>query len=246
MKKIKLKDNCQSYILYLQRGEKVNAGIENFCKEQNIVCASFTGIGAISNVEVAQYQFDKKEYHQKTFPGNYELISLVGNFGYIRNNNDEDKCFAHTHVSFTDLDYKCWGGHLIETEVCAVVEIRITAYQNKLFRSFDENIGLNTLDASNDDCCDSQKYHYNSSHSNSCCCNSHSCSCNSRCSCNSCCCSCCSRNSCCCSCNSCCCSCCSCNSSRSNNSHCHNSGFHGQHIIRCTCQDSEDDDCKDK
>lgn len=148
MKHTGLGKHPKNYVIYIEKGEKINESIEAFCISHNIVHASYTGIGAITNVEIARYNSATKSYISKSFSDEYELISLVGNFGYIKNNDDKDRGFAHTHISFSNNDFQCYGGHLNEGEILAVGEIYITAYSKALIRSFDEHIGLNTMNIS--------------------------------------------------------------------------------------------------
>lgn len=146
MKHTGLGKSPKNFVIYVEKGEKVNKTIEEFCKSHGIVHATYMGIGAITNVEIAMYQSSQKSYLRKTFSGEYELTSLIGNFGFVKNGAPEDKWFAHTHITFSDENFQCFGGHLDETEVVAVVEIYLFAYSKELTRKYNADIGLNVMD----------------------------------------------------------------------------------------------------
>lgn len=133
------------YLLYLEKGDKINESIEDFCQSHNIAHASFTGIGAITNIDLAQYQTKEKTYSHNYFDSTHELVSLIGNFSYIKNDNEQDRWFAHTHISISNKEAITFGGHLFEAEVAAVVEIYLTAYEKPLLRKYNDDIGLNTM-----------------------------------------------------------------------------------------------------
>lgn len=145
MKHTGLGKTPKHFVIYLERGEKINERIEHFCISHNIEHASYTGIGKIVNIDIARYNPATKSYINKIFPDGYELISLMGNFGYIKNNDADDRWFAHTHISFSDNDFQCYGGHLNEAEILAIGEIYITAYPKALTRSLDEYTKLNAM-----------------------------------------------------------------------------------------------------
>lgn len=135
-----------TYILYLEKGEKINESIEDFCIVHNIKSASFSAIGAVCNVNVAQFQIEEKTYLHKHFIETQELTNLTGNLAFIKNNANKDRWFAHTHVTLSNEKAECFGGHLIEAEVAAVVEVILIEYEEPLFRKYNENIGLNVIE----------------------------------------------------------------------------------------------------
>ncbi len=137
----------ETYMLALHVGDKVQAAIEAFCQSKNIRAASFSGIGAICNVDVGEYNRPTKSYTNKKYEGGYELTSIIGNVGIVKNEGEDEKLFVHSHINFTDKTKDCtvFGGHLFEAEVYAVVELFIQVYEGTFFRSKDTITNLNIL-----------------------------------------------------------------------------------------------------
>ncbi len=135
----------KDYIISLYAGDKLQESILRFCKEYSIASASYTGIGAVSNVTMAVYDIPQKKYTTKVFSSDYELVSLVGNISSIYNRDSSDTLFAHSHASICGEDYVCYGGHLVEAEVYAVTEILLRSYKETFIRKKDEYTGLNIL-----------------------------------------------------------------------------------------------------
>ncbi len=135
----------KDYVLSLYAGDAVQESITAFCKEQRIVSASYTAIGAVTNVIMAVYDVPSKTYTKKSFYEAYELVSLVGNISTIGNEAEGDGLFAHSHASISGEDFVCYGGHLMEAEVYAVVEVFFKTYTQGLVRKKDAYTGLNIL-----------------------------------------------------------------------------------------------------
>ena len=137
----------ETYLLALHVGDKVHSSIEVFCQNKNIRAASFTGIGAISNIEVGEYNSDTKSYTSKIYEGGYELTSIIGNVGIVANEGETEYLFVHSHINFTDKtkDSTVFGGHLFEAKVYAVVELYIQVYEGTFIRSKDDVTNLNIL-----------------------------------------------------------------------------------------------------
>ena len=85
---------------------------------------------------VMQY-IDKKVYVKKKFNHDYELLSLIGNVTLV-----DEMPFIHTHISFSDTDFKVYGGHLFDAEVIAAAEFCIFSSNYHLHRKLNCDIGL--------------------------------------------------------------------------------------------------------
>ena len=133
-----LKDK-QKFYLSLDKGDSINKVFENFSLNEGIKCAWINGIGAIKNPEVGYYSVQKKVYQSKTFIGEYELTSLLGNISI-----KEGNCFSHTHITFSDINYQVYGGHLFEAKIAAAGEFILIPGKIEINREFNNNIGLPT------------------------------------------------------------------------------------------------------
>ena len=123
--------------LSIDRGEYVNASFLKICQDNNFEFTSITGIGAILDPEVGFYDLDKKDYIKKQFLGDYELTSLIGNVTIKENQH-----FVHSHITFTDIDFKAFGGHLFDCRVAVAAEFVLCVGNQKVIREYNNDVGL--------------------------------------------------------------------------------------------------------
>ena len=123
--------------LTLAEGDFINRTFEIFAKAKEVGCAWLNGIGALENPEIGYYSIDDKTYHQKHFKGEFELTSLIGNITM-----KEGKPFAHTHITFSDTNYKVFGGHLFDARITAAGEFLMQLGNDKITREINHEIGL--------------------------------------------------------------------------------------------------------
>ena len=129
-------DNDLIYMT-LAKGELINKTFELYAKSHDHGCAWVNGIGAIEKPEIGYYSLDTKDYHQRGFPGDYELTSLLGNITI-----KDGKYFAHTHITFSDTNYQVFGGHLFDAKITAAGEFIIIPGNKNINRKMKADIGL--------------------------------------------------------------------------------------------------------
>jgi predicted DNA-binding protein with PD1-like motif len=129
-----------SYIVHVEKGEKVVESLTNFCKQNNIHSAQLAGIGAVKNIDIGAYDIDTKDYIHRVFDEILELLSFQGNIAL-----KDGEPFLHAHITLGNHDMEVFGGHLFEMEVAAVGEFIIHDFQNETYRKLNEDIGLATL-----------------------------------------------------------------------------------------------------
>jgi len=122
-----------NYLLVLRRGQPVVASLNAFMEKEKLPGATFSGLGAVQDAEVAYYNIDMKKYAYKQFPGSMEVLSLVGNIGWF-----EDKPVVHPHISLGASDFTMHGGHLKEAEVSLILEIFIIPTRKKIVRELNK------------------------------------------------------------------------------------------------------------
>ena len=125
------------YLLTLAKGEFINHTFEEFAEKNKIGSAWINGIGAIENPEIGYYSLEKKTYIKKKFFGEYELTSLIGNITL-----KESRCFSHTHITFSDTQYKVFGGHLFDAKITAAGEFIMMPGKENINRKMNLEIGL--------------------------------------------------------------------------------------------------------
>ena len=133
--KFRIEDN--RVLLTLAKGDYINHTFQVFAEVEGIGSAWLNGIGALEDPEIGYYSLKTKSYHHKMFAGNFELTSLMGNIT-IR----EGKYFSHTHITFSDTNYKVWGGHLFDAKITAAGEFIIIPGNININRKMNPDIGL--------------------------------------------------------------------------------------------------------
>ena len=82
-----------SYIVYVEKGEKVMETLTQFCIDRNITSGQLSGIGAVKNIDIGAYDLASKDYIHKIYDSILELLSFQGNVT-IKDNEP----FIHAHI----------------------------------------------------------------------------------------------------------------------------------------------------
>ncbi len=126
-----------SYLLVFETGDEVMKGLANFAREEGLLSAHFTAIGAFSSAIVGWYDPERKGYKENSINEQMEVTALVGNVSYY-----EGKPKLHAHVALANPAGAALGGHLIEGHVRPTLELFLTATPEGLTREMDEATGL--------------------------------------------------------------------------------------------------------
>jgi len=137
--KVILKEN-NVYLLRCDKNEEVLEQLLSFATSEKITAAVFQAIGASREVVLAYYDLEKKEYLDRTFSEDLEIVSVTGNIAHMNS-----KPILHAHGVFSNRALKTFGGHIKKLVVSATCEVMLTKLQGELIRSFDEETGLNLL-----------------------------------------------------------------------------------------------------
>ena len=129
-------DKSRAYMT-LAKGDNINKTFESFAEVKGVGCAWLNGIGALENPEIGYYSLEDKAYHRKTFKGEYELTSLIGNITL-----KEGKPFSHTHITFSDTEFRVFGGHLFNADITAAGEFIMQFGSDEINREMNAEIGL--------------------------------------------------------------------------------------------------------
>ena len=128
-------------LISIDKGEFVNQKLLEVAEKENLKSGWINGLGAISSIEIGYWDIEKKVYVKNFFDNHYELLSLVGNVSLVDN-----KPFIHTHISFSDTEFKAFGGHLFDAKVIAAAEFCIFISDYHLHRKLNCDIGLSLWD----------------------------------------------------------------------------------------------------
>jgi predicted DNA-binding protein with PD1-like motif len=127
----------RTYLIRLSRGEDVHEKIKTFCKEQGITNALVSALGSLENPTLAHYRMDNKKYSEKKLEGIFELTNLTGNIGIL-----DDDLILHFHVTIANEEMQAFGGHLVQGNASATLELTLTVYPTTFEKKMDEEVGL--------------------------------------------------------------------------------------------------------
>ena len=132
-------NNDSKIILRIDKGEYVNKTILEVANFYKLKFGWINGMGAIMDPELGYYDLENKEYIKKKIAGEFELTSLVGNIT-LKDNN----LFVHSHITFSDINFNAYGGHLFDCKIAVAGEFVISKSPMKIDRRYDEEVGLYT------------------------------------------------------------------------------------------------------
>ena len=135
-----IRNTEQFVMLRLAYGEELREKLENFCAENGIKAAWFTGIGATQKMEIGYANLAKKGYDSTHFSEHMEITSLVGNISL-----KDSKPFMHAHGTFARHSMELIGGHIMTCIISATCEIKLEKLEDELNRKHDEFTGLHLL-----------------------------------------------------------------------------------------------------
>ena len=126
-----------TYIIYLEKDERIMNGLTQFCKDHKISNGKISGIGAIKKIALGAYDLNNKKYITQNFNDIWELTSFQGNIQL-----KDDVPFIHAHINISNHDLNPKGGHLFEATVAAVGEFVLNKINTSGKRVLNPDIGL--------------------------------------------------------------------------------------------------------
>ena len=128
----------RGFVGRLETGSDLVAEIERFCREQGVVAAQVTVIGALRRAAYAYYEQDDHRYLELSSETHHEIVGFTGNIS-LR----DDKPFLHAHATFADAAGATVGGHLLRGCEVFAAEVMIREITGvSLVRMPDEETGL--------------------------------------------------------------------------------------------------------
>lgn len=119
--------------------------LRSFAHEHDLNAAHFTAIGAFSQVTVAYFDWQTREYRHIPIDEQVEVLMLAGDI-----TEKEDRPSVHAHVVVGKRDSTAHGGHLISARVRPTLEMILTETPAHLKKKFDNATGLALIDVSAD------------------------------------------------------------------------------------------------
>jgi len=96
-----------------------------------------TGLGGVSRTRLAYFCTETKEYLPREFEGVHELVSLTGNLAI-----HEGAPFLHAHVLLSDREFRCFAGHLLQSEVAVTAEFAVRVGNATILRVAHPGLGI--------------------------------------------------------------------------------------------------------
>ena len=131
----------KTFAVVFDTGDEVVSGLQAFAKENHLGASHFTAIGALSDVTLGFFDWDKKDYQKLKISEQVEVLSLIGD---ISLNKGEPK--LHAHVVVGKSDGTAHGGHLMEARVRPTLEVIVVESPEHLVRRTDSETGLALID----------------------------------------------------------------------------------------------------
>jgi predicted DNA-binding protein with PD1-like motif len=132
----------RTVVLVLQTGDEVMATVSSFAAAHHLAATHFTGIGALSGLKVAYFDWATKAYQHIPIDEQVEVLSLAGDITL-----DEGKPKVHAHIVVGKRDGSAHGGHLVEGAVRPTLELVLVEAPVHLRRRFDPASRLALIDA---------------------------------------------------------------------------------------------------
>src|SRR3989338_1316203 len=138
---MKFKKINNTYLIRLEKGEKIIETLNQFCTKQKIKCGYFFGIGALGEAELAHYIVENRKYTSKKYKQPLEITNMAGNITIINR-----EVYLHCHITLSDEKMGVIAGHLKEGTISATCEIVLVKLSAAINRKYDDFTGLNLLD----------------------------------------------------------------------------------------------------
>lgn len=134
-------DGRATYVLVFDTGDEVNEMLLAFARKHHVSSAHFTGIGALTDVVLGYFDWERKEYKRIPVQEQVEVVSLVGNIARA----PEGGPALHAHIVVGRSDGMAMGGHLLGAHVRPTLEVALTESPVHLQRAIDPETGVALL-----------------------------------------------------------------------------------------------------
>jgi uncharacterized protein len=131
----------RTYALVFAKGDRVMEGLQAFADSHDLVSAHFTAIGALSDAELAYFDWERKEYRRIPVDEQVEVLALTGDVA-----TKDGSPALHAHIVLGRSDGTALGGHLVEAHVRPTLEVVLTETPAHLRKRIDEETGLALID----------------------------------------------------------------------------------------------------
>ncbi|MDQ6878436.1 MAG: DNA-binding protein [Candidatus Dormibacteraeota bacterium] len=131
-------DGEKTFALIFETGDEVAAGLAKFASHEKLAAAHFTAIGALRDVTLGYFDWEKKAYTRIPLREQVEVLSLIGDVALDEGGNPK----VHAHLVVGRPDGTTRGGHLLEAHVRPTLEVVVVESPAHLQRRLDPESGL--------------------------------------------------------------------------------------------------------
>lgn len=135
MKSKRLGGDGTRHVLVFDKGDEVVEQLLAFAEQEQVTAASFSGIGAFSDVTLGF--FERKDYKRIPLAEQVEVLTLAGDIA-VKDGEPQ----VHAHVVVGKADGTAWGGHLLEGHVWPTLELVVVESPDEWRRTLDEETRL--------------------------------------------------------------------------------------------------------
>jgi len=130
-------DLGRSFLARAKHDADIISFVTDLAKENGVMTATFTAIGALKYAKLGFYDQKKHEYVETLLSAPQEIASCVGNISI-----KEGKPFVHAHAVLADSEGNTKAGHLLEGKVFAAEIHLAELVGEKVVRKNDAVTGL--------------------------------------------------------------------------------------------------------
>jgi predicted DNA-binding protein with PD1-like motif len=131
-------DGQRTFAVILDTGDEVMETLQSFVERERITAAQFTAIGALSDVILMYFDWQKKSYLRIPVREQVEVASLIGDVAESPSGGPA----LHIHLVVGKRDGSAMAGHLGEAHVRPTLEVILTESPNHLRKVKDTETGL--------------------------------------------------------------------------------------------------------
>lgn len=137
-KRIHESNGQRTYAVVLETGDEVMACLKSFVAAESVRTAQFSAIGALSDVVLMYFDWEKKAYQRIPVHEQVEVASLTGDVA----ESPDGKPSLHIHLVVGKRDGSAMAGHLAEAHVRPTLEVILTESPAHLRKVNDPESGL--------------------------------------------------------------------------------------------------------
>lgn len=119
----------RTFFLVFDPGDTFLAPMVEFVRRENILGASFTAIGALSQATLAWFDTEAIVYRPLQVQEQVECASMVGNVSWMNG-----KPFIHAHCVLGRRDGSCISGHVKDLTIMPALELSLVESPVRLER----------------------------------------------------------------------------------------------------------------